>query len=111
MSLAIMIDYDRTYTADPDLWRVILPIIQSKGHKVYLVTSRGMDTPVELAEDFVQMGIPIIYCEYLAKRDVCRKQGIHIDIWIDDDPYYIDKGFVTEDTPLTLLKAIEKDYR
>jgi hypothetical protein len=106
----IMIDYDRTYTADVDMWRKIIPIFL-ENHKVYLVTSRDMDTPIELTQDFINWNIPIIYCQYMAKRDVCAKQGIYIDIWIDDDPHYIDTGFVTEDFPLQLIKNMEKDFR
>ena len=92
----IMIDYDGTYTADIAMWRGILPLMQLEGNKVYLVTSRGMDTPVELVKDFIDMKISIIYCTWRAKRTVCEEQGIMIDIWIDNDPYYIDTGFVEE---------------
>lgn len=106
----IMIDYDRTYTADVEMWREIIPIFL-RNHKVYLVTSRDIDTPIELAQDFVNWGIPIIYCSYLSKRSVCVKQGIYIDIWIDDDPYYVDNGFITEDVPINLIKSMEKDFR
>ena len=107
----IMIDYDNTYTADVDMWRSIIPLFLV-GHNVYLVTSRGMDTPIELANDFVEWRIPIIYCEYRAKKDVCEEQGIKIDIWIDDDPYYINTGFVGgENTyvPKMLFKKL-KDF-
>lgn len=91
----IMIDYDNTYTADPIMWRNLLPRIQGVyGHSVYLVTSRDSDTPVETSKDFENMGIPIIYAAYRAKRRVCEEQGIEIDVWIDDEPKYIDTGFV-----------------
>jgi hypothetical protein len=90
----IMIDYDNTFTADAPMWQdVIFEFLQK--HRVFLVTSRGMDTPVEHTEYFVDMGIPIVYCDYYAKKDVCEKQGIKIDIWIDDDPKYIIEGFRT----------------
>ena len=49
----IMIDYDGTYTADVTLWRKLIPLMHLADHNVYLVTSRGMDTPVELVQDFV----------------------------------------------------------
>lgn len=91
----IAIDYDLTYTADPVMWRNLLPRIQSVyGHTVYLVTSRDSDVPVEASHDFENMGIPIIYCAWRGKRKVCNEQGIMIDIWIDDEPKYVDTGFV-----------------
>jgi hypothetical protein len=92
----IMIDYDATYTADISLWRMVIPMFLDHGHKVYLVTSRGRDTPVELVNDFTPLNIPIIYCTYRAKKKVCEAQGIKIDIWIDDDPYYIVHGFIED---------------
>jgi len=107
----IMIDYDNTYTADVDMWRKVLPIFQLAGHRVYLVTSRGMDTPIDLVNDFINLDITVVYCEYRAKKDVCLEQGIDISIWIDDDPYYITTGFITDDVPLTLLKITEKDFQ
>jgi hypothetical protein len=55
-----------------------------------------MDTPIDLVNDFVIRGIPIVYCEYRAKRKVCEEQGIKIDIWIDDDPKYIEVGFIND---------------
>lgn len=91
----IMIDYDATYTADVELWRRIIPMFL-ENHTVYLVTSRGMDTPVELANDFALWGVRIIYCDYQAKKGVCEEQGINIDIWIDDNPYYIVHSFLEE---------------
>jgi hypothetical protein len=107
----IMIDYDGTFGAAPSDWMDTIDLMGNRGHKFYLVTSRGKDTPVEHEEYFRMMDIPVIYCEYLAKKDVCNKLGIKIDVWIDDNPYYIDHGFITDDVPLTLLKTIEKDYR
>ena len=92
--LNIMIDYDNTYTADVEMWRKIIPIMLDRGHNLYLVTSRSMDTPIELAMDFVNWSIPIIYCNYRAKEIVCYEQGIRINIWMDDDPEFITKGFI-----------------
>lgn len=107
----IMIDYDGTFGAAPADWMEVINMMQKKGHKYFLVTSRSMDTPVEHAYWFVENNVPVVYCEYRAKKDVCIEQGIDIDIWIDNDPYYITTGFVTNDVPLELLKQSEKDYR
>lgn len=98
-----MIDYDNTYTADVELWRRIIPIFL-ENNTVYLVTSRSMDTPIDLVNDFALWGIRIIYCDYRAKLDVCNEQGIKIDIWIDDNPYYIVHGFVEDNIPVNLLE-------
>lgn len=100
----IGLDWDNTYTRDPQLYNGFIDIAVLRGHNVYITTSRGMDTPIE----FIPIGIKtVIYCNYRAKYDVTRQQGIVIDNWIDDDPYYITTGFVTDDPPVTLLKAKE----
>lgn len=91
--MKIMIDYDDTYTADIEMWRRIIPVFLEQ-HQVYLVTSRGDDTPIDLDHHFVEWGIPVIYCDYRAKKTVCDELGIKIDIWIDDNPHYITTGFV-----------------
>lgn len=90
----IMIDYDNTFTADPLMWTEAIEIFFDHNHKVFLVTSRGEDTPVEDEHYFKSVGIPIIYCDYRAKEKVCKEKGININIWIDDDPLYITTGFI-----------------
>jgi len=105
-----MLDYDGTYGADVEMWKQIIPIMQASNHNIYLVTSRGMDTPVELAQDFKDFGIPIIYCNYRAKRKVCEERGINISIWVDDDPFRIDKGFIDEYKEQEIIEKSEDSY-
>jgi hypothetical protein len=89
-----MIDYDGTFGADPEGWAEVVNLMQKRGHIFFLVTSRGMDTPVEHAWWFAEHGITVVYCNYRAKKTVCDEQGFRIDIWIDNDPEYITKGFI-----------------
>lgn len=92
--MQIMIDYDGTFTEDPTGWQCFIEMMQRRGHKFFLVTSRGKDTPVEHEEWFNSHSVPTIYCDYIAKRAVCEKLRVKIDVWIDNDPYHIDHGFV-----------------
>jgi hypothetical protein len=104
----IMIDYDRTFTADVAMWREVIDnSFLFYGHKVFLVTSRSMEQPIDLVQDFVDRKIPIIYCAFRAKRDVCTEQGIRIDIWIDDDPQWITDDIVFD--PDRAAKKLEMD--
>lgn len=81
----IAIDYDETYTCDPDVWNQIINIFQQNNHKVYCVTKRY----VELADDIREaIDIPIIYATK-SKLEAVRKNGIKIDVWIDDKPQSI----------------------
>lgn len=99
----IGLDWDNTFTADPVLYQIIVDAYVERGHTVYITTSRGEDTPIE----FRPRGIKsIIYCNFRAKRDVTLQMGIKIHNWIDDDPYYITTGFVTDGNAIhELLKG------
>lgn len=103
----IALDYDNTFTRAPDEFQKFIDIF-GEHHYIWIVTSRGQDTPIEV----VPKGISgIAYCNYRAKKDVVREMEIPIDIWIDDDPYYIINGFVTESIPTKLLLKVEDDAR
>jgi hypothetical protein len=93
----IMVDYDGTYTEDPPMWEGIILGMIDCGHNVYIVTSRDPKDIVEDAGKFEARRIPVIYCDYKAKRQVCEQQGIAIDIWIDNQPYFIDHGYPEEE--------------
>lgn len=88
----VMVDYDGTYTSNPKMWRTIIHILNME-NTVYLVTSRDPDDIVEDVAWFENNNIPIIYCDYKAKRQVCEAQGVKIDIWIDDNPKFIDTSY------------------
>lgn len=89
----IALDYDGTFTLDPDVWAELIDTLHRNSSNVVVVTSRNMKDPVEYAYWFAQNEIPIIYCDYEAKKDVCERLGVKIDIWVDNDPYYIVNSF------------------
>ena len=93
----IAIDYDNTYTKDPEMWLDIIGIMQSKGHHVMCVTFRhefeceiGRDKRLgeidprlkEKVDEFIATG-------RRAKFKYLYNLGIGVDIWIDDDPLTI----------------------
>lgn len=91
----IALDFDRTFTADIDMWRYLIWLFVYRGHKVYLVTGRH-DTPENKAlvyetvgEAWVVLLKDCVFCNHQPKRDVCLAAGIVIDIWIDDLPELI----------------------
>lgn len=92
--MIIALDYDNTYTRDKFFWDDFIDNAWRHGHSVYIVTSRGEDTPVDYQYDFNRMQVEIIYCNYRAKKQVTDNLGVKIDIWVDDDPEYIGKGFI-----------------
>lgn len=90
--MKISLDYDYTYTRDPELWNQFIKMFQSKGHEVYCITYRHYH---ELREVHDSIGKVIPYENVIAtgrtsKLDFTRKNhDLFIDVWIDDEPFTI----------------------
>lgn len=97
MSLNFGIDFDGTYTEDPDLWMEFFELAHRLGHKTYIVTMRNEvfegDYVYECIEDKVD---GIIFTSRHNKEEYIRENYfIDIDIWIDNDPVCIVKNHPT----------------
>ena len=93
--MIISLDYDDTFTKDVYLWQDFIDAAHAHGHTIYVITSRDKDTPVEYEDWFLDLyNIEVIYCAFKAKRKVAEELGIKVDVWIDDNPYRIDVGYV-----------------
>ena len=81
------LDFDGTYTADPELWDQWVRLCRRRGHRVYVVTMRypSEAVPDELAE----LVDRVIYTGRRAKKQLLDSRGILIDIWIDDRPEFL----------------------
>lgn len=88
-SMNIALDYDDTYTVDPELWKVFIENARKRGHKVYIVTMRMKFTADmdHLLKVFKYS--ELVFCGTNIKKVVCENKGIHIDVWIDDQPVFI----------------------
>jgi hypothetical protein len=82
--MRIALDYDGTYTADPELWREFIRIAKSRGHEVVCVTMRNVD---EAMEPFGASNY--YFTDRKAKVPAMAEEGIQIDIWIDDKPQWL----------------------
>lgn len=81
--MIIALDYDKTYTADPELWNEFVKSAVNKGHKVICLTMRY---PAEKIENWY---VPIYYTERKAKLIWAKQNNIRVDIWIDDRPAWL----------------------
>ncbi len=76
--MIIALDYDKTYTADPDLWEAFVGLAKARGHEVKICTMRRPDEAIQ------NPPVEVIYTSRKAKG-----LAMHADIWIDDNPIWI----------------------
>lgn len=95
----IALDYDETYTINPEMWNEIINTFQKAGNEVMIVTFRSDDLPIDH-----DPGIPVFYTAWNAKRPYMEKQGIDIDVWIDDSPELIIQNSAWTDADRELWK-------
>jgi hypothetical protein len=80
--MRVALDYDGTYTRDPELWDEFIKALIHRGHKVICVTMRKPTETIEMPCD-------IIYTSRAAKQPFLDALDIIIDVWIDDNPCWI----------------------
>ncbi len=87
----IALDYDGTYTADPDMWNEFISSAKMHGHEIYCVTMRiaGVES-FDVERALSGRVDKIIYTNRKAKKQSVRMQcNRDPDIWIDDNPDWL----------------------
>lgn len=84
-SLTIAIDLDNTWTADHQGWRQWYDLMQARGHRVILATSRKAWSD-DMHRFHLPPEMPIVYCYGGFKEHFTRAAGYTVNIWIDDMP-------------------------
>jgi hypothetical protein len=88
--MKIALDYDDTYTQDPEFWLKFIDMVAEHGHEVILVTMRAPYERHKLDQTLLNK-ISAEFTNNKAKRPFVEEKGIHIDVWIDDNPHYVDQ--------------------
>jgi hypothetical protein len=93
----IALDFDETYTLDPDLWNMFCKTCITRGHNVWCVTFRHESEGLEVLQSIGKViGVHnVIFTGRKAKRRFCEDMSVYIDVWIDDTPDYIISGYGT----------------
>lgn len=73
--MLIALDYDGTYTEDPDLWNEFISKAKERGHDVKILTMRYPHEQIDI------IGIDVIYTSRKAKYNF-----IPANIYIDNEP-------------------------
>jgi HK97 family phage prohead protease len=97
--LVISLDFDRTFTAAPGLWRSFIVDATGRGNRVVCI-SRREDTAEnrdEMAAAFADLELSgLVLCgPTTQKRAAAAAAGIEVDVWIDDYP----EGIVADGRP------------
>jgi len=86
--MIIALDYDNTFTLDPDFWHDFIKKAQEKNHEVLIVTSRWPAKEAHVCE-IITNTFPELTIHFTCKRpkkQVMKELGITINVWIDDSP-------------------------
>jgi hypothetical protein len=94
-TLVFALDFDCTFTADIEFWRLFVHLCVVRGHRVWVLTARH-DTPENHAQLDDVIGAQTltlisgtIFSNHKPKRAVAEERDIKIDIWIDDLPEFV----------------------
>ncbi len=86
------IDYHETFSADLEGSRMLVKLLQSRGHTCILVTGISGDTAwsAEIRRNVGAL-MPIVFANGAWKEEAAKRAGFNVDIWMDDHPEGIRK--------------------
>jgi ribonucleotide monophosphatase NagD (HAD superfamily) len=86
--ITVAIDYDGTWTADPEAFAAFANLLRKRGHRVIIVTARATNY-AEVVKAVGKSVDRVIGTSGAAKRSYCEACGESVSIWIDDMPEMI----------------------
>lgn len=92
----LSIDFDDTYTRDPEMWDLFIELAKHRGHTVYCITARA-PSKINQEEVYDSIGRLIgkdncLFTDAMAKAKYAFALGVCIDVWIDDLPSNVDNN-------------------
>ena len=87
----ISLDYDNTYTRDPQMWNNFINLALLSGHNVYCVTLRTPEQGDEVRNSIGKL-VNCYFTSMQSKSKYMYAHDICIDVWIDDMPSCIGEG-------------------
>ena len=85
-SMHIALDYDDTYTRNPDMWDKIIKKMRKAGCTVCIVSDRGNDASDMVKAHLEDRVDAFYFTDGEAKKPWMLNKGLKTDIWIDDCP-------------------------
>lgn len=98
MSRVIALDYDDTFTLDPEAWHTAMWQLRKAGFTIVGCTfrNRAQLVPDSLFKDVCHS---IVYTAGKAKEDAMRKRGYEVAVWIDDNPKWVFNDYAALNPP------------
>lgn len=87
--MLLALDYDDTYTCDPEFWDYFIKLAFDYGHSVICVTMRHEHEGLEVKNNLSNLVEKIIFTGRKAKFDAVQEAGFMPSVWIDDSPNFI----------------------
>lgn len=92
--MEIAVDFDDTITLDYSLFAKMIKLFKSEGHKVHIVTARHPipESTIGVYAFLDEQNIVVDSVNFTAgkaKKDFMYEKGIHISVWMDDNPFFI----------------------
>lgn len=87
--MKIALDYDGTFTADPEFWLKFIALAHEHNHEVLVATMRTPEEKDTLDDRLVALVPQIVPTSRRAKLPYLAAFGIKPDVWIEDQPQFL----------------------
>jgi hypothetical protein len=87
--MLLALDYDDTYTRDPEFWDAVIELAKQRGHSVICATMRYLHEGADVEAALLGKVENIIYTGRKAKHNAVHAAGYMPSVWIDDSPHWI----------------------
>lgn len=110
--MLVALDFDETYTKDPDAWDDVITTLRFYGHDVIIATIRHPYWDAHPLLDHLEedLNVTTYFTDGLAKRKDLALRGVHPDVWIDDRPSTIDHNSLWSHSSPELMEWRRKNY-
>jgi hypothetical protein len=86
----IALDYDETFTRDPEGWVKAIRELKKRGHNIFGVTMRYHSEGNSMDKAYLDLVDKLYFTSRRKKREYLDALGgIQIHVWIDDTPEFI----------------------
>lgn len=87
--MLLALDYDETYTRDPEFWNQVIELASSRGHSVICATMRHEYEGDDVIKHLQFRVEKIIFTGRKAKFNFVTELGYYPSVWIDDQPNWL----------------------